>query len=209
MHSPDWYLSIDDKKETIEYMNGELDLVGWDIRKSLRLFRKSNTAMFERIQSPNIYKTKGNFAEELRNIAPAYFSCRAGLHHYLSMGFKYYRACAGEEKVKLKSYFYMLRTALASLWILEKRSIPPLKFQELITLVQDQDLKDKLLSLVKLKATVAESYLHPKEHELETFVKELLPFCESRADELDKHQGPTPPLDQLFRKTIKTLCHSK
>ena len=211
MHSPDCYLSIDDKKDTIEYLQGELDLVGWDIRKSLRLFRKSNAAMFERIQSPIIYRKKGNFADQLVELAPAYFSPRAGLHHYLSMASKYYNACTEEEpaKVKLKSYFYMLRTALASFWIVEKRSIPPLAFQDLLTLVAEKDLKDKILRLVALKAEVEESYFHPTDQEINLFVKETLSYCERRADELKKQQGPTDALDELLRKTLENPCHSQ
>ena len=208
MHPLEWYLSIDDQKDTIEYMEGELDLVGWDIRKCLRLFRKSNAAMFERIQSPIIYRKQGNFAEELQRLAPDYFSGRAGLHHYMSMAFKYYKACAAGEKVKLKSYFYMLRTALASLWIVEKRGIPPLAFQELLTIVAEKDLRDKILGLVSLKAGVAESYLHPKDREIEAFVEKILPYCESRAGEPEKQQGSTDALNELFSKTIERVCHS-
>ncbi len=208
MHPLDWYLSIDDQKDTIEYMQGELDLVGWDIRKCLRLFRKSNAAMFERIQSPIIYRKQGPLAAALQRLAPDYFSGRAGLHHYMSMAFKYYKVCAGEEKVKLKSYFYMLRTALASLWIVENRSIPPLAFQELLVLVAEQDLRDKISGLVSLKAEVAESYLHPKHREIEAFVEKIFLYCESRAGEPEKNQGPTDALNELFRKTIERVCHS-
>ena len=207
MHKPGWYLSIDDKKDTIEFMQGELDLTGWDVRQCLRLFRKSNAAVFERLQSPIIYRQQGNFADDLRRLAPDYFSCRAGLHHYLSMAVKYYHACAGEE-VKLKSFFYMLRTTLAGLWITENRSIPPLAFQDLITIVSEKELKDKMLKLVALKAEVGESYLHTKVQEIYAFVKETLSYCESRADECSKTQGSTEALDKLFIKTIEPLCHS-
>lgn len=210
MHPLDWYLSIEDKKDTIEYMAGELDLVGWDIRKSLHLFRKSNAALLERIQSPMVYKQQGDFREQLSRLAPDYFSRRAGLHHYLSMAFKYYKACALEEEVKLKSYFYMLRTTLASLWIVEKRSIPPLAFGDLVTMVREQDLLDRMLSLVALKAKVAESYRHPKDTALEAYVKEILHYCESRADEFNKYQGDIEPLNEFFRKTpVPYVTHDR
>ncbi len=50
----DWYLSIDseEKRDVIEYpVVDDIDLNGWDIRKALRLFRKSNPAFVEWIQS--------------------------------------------------------------------------------------------------------------------------------------------------------------
>jgi uncharacterized protein len=39
-HDKDWYLSLNEKKDTIELMfeNNEIDLSGWDLKKSLNLF---------------------------------------------------------------------------------------------------------------------------------------------------------------------------
>src|SRR5262245_1812722 len=44
---PEWYLGIDmeDKRDVIEYpITDDIDLNGWDVRKSLRLYWKSNPA---------------------------------------------------------------------------------------------------------------------------------------------------------------------
>ncbi len=151
-HKSDWYLSIEEHKDTIEYLEGDLDLVGWDIRKSLRLMRKSNASIFERMQSPMIYLKQTDFLDKLKLLALDYFSCRAGLHHYLSMAHNYYTACEQEERVKLKSYFYLLRTCLASLWIVEEGTIPPLEFRQLLVLVEDETMKGKIECLLELKA---------------------------------------------------------
>src|SRR5436190_8518118 len=52
-HERDWYLSIFDKRDVIELMLPDrLDVNGWDLRKSLRLFSKCNLAMNEWIGSP-------------------------------------------------------------------------------------------------------------------------------------------------------------
>ena len=64
--APDWYLSIDleDKHDVIEYpIVDEIDLNGWDVRKALRLFARSNPAFVEWIQSPTIYLERGGFAD--------------------------------------------------------------------------------------------------------------------------------------------------
>jgi len=43
-----WYLSILDKRDVIELpINDVLDISGWDIRKALKLFKKSNPPMLE------------------------------------------------------------------------------------------------------------------------------------------------------------------
>ena len=43
IHPKNWYLSIDDKRDVIERKISDLiDISGWDIRKALKLLRKSN-----------------------------------------------------------------------------------------------------------------------------------------------------------------------
>src|SRR5580698_4708067 len=43
VHSRDWYLSIEDRRDVIEQpLHEGLDLSGWDLRKTLQLLRKSN-----------------------------------------------------------------------------------------------------------------------------------------------------------------------
>ncbi|EMR01306.1 nucleotidyltransferase domain-containing protein [Cesiribacter andamanensis] len=199
-HPLDWYLSIDEKKDTIEQLVGELDLVGWDLRKSLRLMRKSNAALFERLQSPIVYRQEPQFREELLVLAGEYFSCRAGLHHYLSMAFRYRQICEESSEVRLKDYFYLLRTCLASLWIVEKRSVPPMEFRELLPLIRDKALQATLLELVALKARVDERYVHPRNPQLDSYVKEIMGYCEGRAADVSKYEGSIAPLNQFFQK---------
>ena len=205
-HPKDWYLSISDKKDTIEYLKEELDLVGWDLRKSLQLLRKSNLALFERLQSPIIYRQQPIFREQLNRVAPDYFSGRAGLHHYASMAFNYLNACAPATEVKLKSYFYLLRTTLASFWIVKQKSIPPLLFQELLPLVQDVNIQQKINELLLLKAIVNETYLHPKEIALEEYCAGILNYCKIKEAEFINQPGDTEKLNKLFRTIIQEPC---
>ncbi|NJO02783.1 MAG: nucleotidyltransferase domain-containing protein [Bacteroidia bacterium] len=104
--SPKRYLSIYDRKDAIDlFLTRDLDLIGWDIRKALRLFHKSNASPFEWMQSPIIYRQKTDFVERLRELAPEYFSPRAGLHHYLGMTKHTYLGHLQGDTVKLKSTF--------------------------------------------------------------------------------------------------------
>ena len=49
----DWYISIAEPRDVIEEMlPGDLDVSGWDLRKTLRLFAKCNLALNEWIGSP-------------------------------------------------------------------------------------------------------------------------------------------------------------
>lgn len=55
-HPTDWYLSIEDKKDFIEVpIDDLLDINGWDIRKSLQQYKKSNPTLMEWLSSPIVY----------------------------------------------------------------------------------------------------------------------------------------------------------
>lgn len=86
-HKKDWYLSLFEKKDSIERMfeNNDLDITGWDLRKSLRLLRKSNAPLLERIQSPITYKSDAYFITEIKSLATSQYSRIATIHHYLCM----------------------------------------------------------------------------------------------------------------------------
>ena len=46
VNKPDWYLSIVEGRDVIELpINDVLDISGWDLRKTLRLFNKSNPVL--------------------------------------------------------------------------------------------------------------------------------------------------------------------
>ena len=63
LHPLEWYLSIVDKRDVIEDpITGQLDVNGWDLRKALQLFRKSNPPLFEWLNSPIVYLEKYSVA---------------------------------------------------------------------------------------------------------------------------------------------------
>jgi predicted nucleotidyltransferase len=59
IHPPEWYLSVDAefRRDVIERpILDEIDLSGWEIRKALLLFAKSNPPLLEWLASPLVYK---------------------------------------------------------------------------------------------------------------------------------------------------------
>ena len=86
LHREEWYLSIDDKKDSIEIMlPNDLDLSGWELRKALRLFRKSNPPLLEWLNSPIVYLEEPFTIAQMRTTAVEYFNPKSCLYHYLSM----------------------------------------------------------------------------------------------------------------------------
>ncbi len=135
-HPADLYLRLDEGPDTFNFpVDDELDLAGWELRKTLRLLRGSNAALFEWLQSPVIYYQAPDFLARLAPLLPLAFNLKAGLHHYLG---QLRRGVAEDligEEVRLKRLFYALRSALAARWIRERHELPPMEFTPLRALL--------------------------------------------------------------------------
>src|ERR1700678_3652779 len=60
------YVRVDPLRDVIELpIVDDLDVNGWDINKTLTLFRRSNPPLLEWLQSPIIYRERGEFASRL------------------------------------------------------------------------------------------------------------------------------------------------
>ena len=107
IHHKNWYLSIDDKRDVIELKNSDLiDISGWDIRKALKLLRKSNPPLLEWLQSPIVYQQRLDIVEKIRKLIPEYYSSKSCLYHYLHMAEGNFREYLKGEIVWIKKYFY-------------------------------------------------------------------------------------------------------
>ncbi|CAD0224688.1 DNA polymerase beta superfamily protein [Chryseobacterium sp. JV274] len=200
-HEKDWYLSPWDKDETIEFMTEDnLDGSGWDLRKTFHLLLKSNAALLSWFYSPIVYKTDEKFVELFRPLADACFSPVAVSYHYLSMSKKYLEACRSDE-VKLKSYFYCLRTTLTGKWIIEKGTVPPVLFSDLLILTDDTTRR-KIEDLVDLKATKGESYYHPNDWELFEFLEKTIAENEKKSKSLPAGKADKGEMERVFREIL-------
>ncbi len=200
-HEKDWYLSPWDKDETIEFMTeDDLDGSGWDLRKTFHLLLKSNAALLSWFYSPIVYVKNEKFYELFKPLADECFSPIAVSYHYLSMSKKYLETCRTDE-VKLKSYFYCLRTALTGKWILEKGTVPPVLFSELLVLVDDFT-RTKIENLVALKATKGESYDHPNDWELFVFLEKMILDNEEKSKTLSSGNSDKNEMEMVFREIL-------
>jgi len=149
VHATDWYLGLDEGPDTLNFpVDDELDLAGWELRKTLRLLRGSNAALFEWLQSPIVYHEASGFRAQLAPLLPQAFNLKAGLHHYLGQLRRGVEEDLVGEEVRLKRLFYALRSALAARWIRERHALPPMEFAPLRALLPDdlQGIADKLLA---------------------------------------------------------------
>ncbi len=74
-----------------------------------------------------------------------------------------------------KKLFYALRCAVACKWIVEKETMPPIEFKIMLEeLAIEEAIKHKIQTLIALKATKSESYLHKEEKALNYFIETLI-----------------------------------
>lgn len=204
-HKKDWYLSLQEKKDTIDLMfeNNDIDISGWDLRKSLRLLQKSNAALLERIQSPILYQVDTDFIKTINKLSKTQYSRIATMHHYLSMSKKFLDDIKEHKTYKLKKFFYALRSATACQWILEKEENPPIEFRKMINgLNLEKDITNRIDELISLKATISESYLHEGEEKLINYIENCINNADQQRNSLPSSSGKIADLDKFFIKTI-------
>lgn len=67
------YLSLSSPKDSIRVMEGDLDISGWELKRTLSHAAKSNATFWEWVQSPVILD-RLRFMEQLKSTARPYFA---------------------------------------------------------------------------------------------------------------------------------------
>jgi uncharacterized protein len=206
IHPQDWYLSVglEEQRDVIEYpIVDDIDLNGWDLRKALRLFWKSNPAFVEWIQSPIIYSERGSFAAQVRELLPAIYSCESGIHHYRSMAKTNFRGYLKGDLVPLKKYFYVLRPLLSVRWLQRYGYAAPIEFEKLLHLIEDQPaLIADIHALLERKRAAPEMGLEPPVRSINAFIEAELELLESFTPP-SSHRGDVIfKLNEVFHQSL-------
>ncbi|MEC0135669.1 nucleotidyltransferase domain-containing protein [Paenibacillus macerans] len=203
----DWYLSIYEGRDVIERpISDQLDINGWDLKKALVLFHKSNPPLLEWLHSPIQYMEQYSAAEQIRRISPLTFSPKSCMYHYLQMAKGNFRGYLQGERVKLKKYFYVLRPVLACGWIEKYDTMPPVQFEDLVQdlVPANSELMDTIQHLLARKKSGDELDMEPKLQPIHTYLEERLAYFEQAAAKLQARQAQ-PDVEQLngiFRSTL-------
>jgi len=197
------YLNIRDIPDTLGLpINEILDIGGWDIKKSLKLFLKSNSPLYEWLQSPIVYVEETGLVSDLRSLMDEYFLSRACANHYFSMARNTLTNDLSSDQVKLKRYFYALRPALACLWVVENRSVPPMEFEKLRVQIVDESVQAEIENLLEQKKAANEKALIAPVGVLNAWLEQTLTYCSERIVLLQDEKQGIEELNTLFRKYI-------
>ena len=199
----DEYLRIAEPRDVIERpLDAVLDINGWDLRKALQLMMKSNAVLLEWLTSPVRYRGDPALCVRLLDLAREAAYLPAFAFHYDRVAQRAWTP--GEGEIRLKSYFYALRPALALRWMRDRRSAPPM---DLPSLRQGAGLTDALNeaidALLALKARLGEAATIARVPAVEAFLTEALAMPVPPASGPDRREIRLGA-DALFRDAV--LC---
>lgn len=209
VHAKEWYLSIDDKKDSIDQITpDDIDLSGWELKKALKLFRKSNPPLMEWLISPIIYREDTPFTDKLRGLSSIYMQPRTCMSHYLHMADGNFKEYMQTDIVRTKKYFYVLRPLLACRWIEKNNTMPPMEFQKLLNSeVPEGELKQEINNLLERKRVGVELGSEPKNEIIHNYIAETITHYTDWLKIHDRSVQPdTEKLNELFRWTLETAC---
>jgi predicted nucleotidyltransferase len=198
------YLRLEQRRDVIErQIDGELDINGWDLDKTLRLLHGSNPTLFEWSASPIVYSTTDYF-QSIIPVISEYFVAKSGLWHYLSMAEKNYREYLKGEIVRAKKYFYVIRPLLACRWILAKGTPPPMLFSELLDSQLEPEHRPAVDELLRIKRDMPEIGEIPRIGQLNEFIDKNLILVRKQIEQLpDGSKKSWEPLNGIFLRAVE------
>ena len=214
IHKKDWYLSIDQEKDVIEIpkedslstiVDPKLDVVGWELIKTLRLFRKSNPSLLEWLNSKYVYCNHAYLAEKLKSMQDNVISHKAYINHHLNLVTRNVIDMQKKKEWRGKVYLYILRSILSAKWLQKHRQIPPVEFMQLLSILENAPVKRELKDLLWKKQS-GEHNIIEQNLILNDFIEQEIKLLASYAKSVSqKSEDPTKELNELFRVTLKEV----
>ncbi|WP_454834627.1 nucleotidyltransferase domain-containing protein [Pseudomonas lini] len=207
VNNPEWYLSVglEEQRDVIEYpIIDDMDINGWDLRKALRLFWKSNPGFVEWVQSTIIYEHSGSFHERAKELLPLVYSVESGIYHYRSMAKTNYRGYLQGPQVPLKKYFYVLRPLLSVRWLEQFDKPAPIEFDKLREVIDgESELQQAIDDLLAIKRASPEMGLSPQIMPIQQFIERELHRLDAIKPTRSDRKEVEPLLSELFRSVLK------
>ena len=204
VHPIDWYLRIDEGRDVIERpLDQNLDINGWDLKKALHLFRKSNPPLMEWLGSPIVYREVTTVAQQMRALTAVFYSPVASTYHYLQMGRRNFKEYLQGKEVWVKKYFYVLRPLLAARWVEAGYGVVPTEFGVLVDrLITDEELRRAIVDLIAHKRAGAELDAGRRIEPISRYIEQELSRWENQPVPTATGHGETEALNRLFREAL-------
>lgn len=199
-----WYLGVTERKDGLDFpVEGALDFAGWDVKKALRLFLKSNGALLEWLYSPVVYREDDDVMSLWRSLVPDVLNPKALASHYLGMCRRTWLGALQSESVVAKRYLYALRGLMAASWVVDRRGPAPVRFLELRAGVEVPDAVDERIeALLEAKCEGEELGEIEPDAVLHGFLERGLEDVGSRISEMPSRFVDVGLLDAFFVRVL-------
>lgn len=208
MHKKVCYLSLDKKKDVIDKTElNNLEFHGWELVKTLKLLRNSNSSVYEWLQSNTIYKKEDVFYHNINKVKEDAFNPRSIFLHHYHLAKKNNTLIQKNKSKQNKLYLYTLRSIFACKWIVKYHTMPTNKFDTLLeNFVQDEIRKNEINDVLTKKRSGMDSITDSNILILDEYIRCELEMLESinldKPTTLLNERELTLSLDHLFRETI-------
>lgn len=192
------YCSVTEAVQVIgKTVDVSIEIHGWDLIKTLKLFQKSNPSLYEWLFSTIIYLEGNPLIHELRSLAATNYSLKTLSYHYISLVNSNHKKISKTPKV----YIQMLRAILTVRWMLAKHELPPLHFQQLLGQADIPIfLKEQLDILINKKQLKEERIVL---NDIDLFIKNEMNEFNEKIQLLEHRSVDLQVLNQLLWQELK------
>ena len=206
----DDYLSIYNHKDDIKDLDGLVDVVGWDLRKALSLSIKSNSSIYEWVNSPVKYKWS-HFADELQEIINSQTRLYTHIKHQANLcKAQYKRFIEPYEEVRYKKYIYAIRPILSIMYMLRYDAVAPISMIDTLKKLKEGGLSipDQIAieKLIQDKKEKSERDTGPRNVFLDTLIESYLSDAMQYEDKVKPDREKyVERSNSFFRSTVRKL----
>ncbi len=195
VHRTEWYLRCDDNPKTeiiVKDKDNDMDLMGFELRKAIKLLRGSNPTILDMLYSPVIYyQADPQLTNTLRELMQIYYNRKTMIYHHLNIVKQnYHEYIYGRPEVNRKKYLYILQNLLRAQYVMERegdaKAMSPLIFDQVVNSVHiSEDNKFQLDYLITRKKKESGQWAkEPPIQVLDNWIKELRDQVKLYADKV-------------------------
>lgn len=203
------YLQLGKRREVISDNDGLLDMVGWDITKTLLLAYKSNPSLHEWMLSDSVYVSSHEYDVFVKELPS--FDYNVLLYHYSGMAWKNWNDyCEGvfdwvggnDEDKLIKKYLYVLRCILTWHVLKETSMVPKINFYELVNqhemIFQDSLLKNDIYHLLGKYKRLSDTLTNKVVNRLRDYIVNNLKYMKEETKKTKVEKKPLQPYNEIL-----------
>lgn len=208
VHTRDWYLSVLEKKDYIEWASDAVfDINGWDLKKFIHHMIKSNAVVSEWLSSNEVYIRDESVVGPLSSLAAVFFNPVSASYHYLNTAKNKLSEILASDDAKIKKYFYALRPLASLQFIHQYGKMPPMEYEKALAAIEaPAEIVAAISELLAIKRQSSEMHLTPRNKEIVEYIKGEVQLFSERVKAMKFTKCRDYEMaDVVFRDTIEKV----